>query len=52
LDFKGIVFPVVVSNGLGNLIEEPLLGSSVLSPSSLPDIVGTVAFSNSVEWKL
>jgi hypothetical protein len=29
-----------------------LLGSGVGSPSSLPDVVGTVALSNSVEWKL
>jgi hypothetical protein len=44
-------FPVVVSDSLGDLIEVPLLSSSILSPSSKPDVVGTVALSNSLHWK-
>jgi hypothetical protein len=43
--------PVVVLDGLGDLIEVPLLSSGVLSPSPQPDIVGTVAFSDSLEWQ-
>jgi hypothetical protein len=42
---------VVVLDGLGDLIEVPLLGSCVLSPSSQPDVVGTMAFSDSLEWQ-
>jgi hypothetical protein len=29
-----------------------LLGSGVISPSLHPNVVGTVALSNSMEWKL
>jgi hypothetical protein len=45
-------FPAVIFDGLGDSIEVPLLSSSVVSPSLHPDIVGTVALSNSVERKL
>jgi len=44
--------PVVVLDGLGDSIEVPLLCSSIVSPSLQPNIVGTVALNNSVEWKL
>jgi len=44
--------PVVVLDGLGDSIEVPLLCSSIVSPSLQPDVVSTVALSNSVEWKL
>jgi len=43
--------PVVVLDGLRDSIEVPLLCSSIVSPSLEPDVVGTVALSNSVEWK-
>jgi len=43
--------PVVVLDGLGDLIEVPLLSSNVLSPSVEPDIVSTVALSNSIHWE-
>jgi len=46
------MFPLLRSKSLGDSIEEPLLSQSIVSPSSLPDVVGTVALSNSVEWKL
>jgi hypothetical protein len=46
-----VALPVVALDGLGYLIEEPLLLSGALSPSLEPDIVGTMAFSNSVEWQ-
>jgi len=45
-------FPVVVLKCLGDSIEVPLLGLSIVSPSLEPDVVGTVTLSNSVEWKL
>jgi hypothetical protein len=51
LDIKWVALPVVALNGLGYLIEEPLLLSGTRSPSLEPDIVGTVAFSNSLEWQ-
>jgi len=44
-------FPVVILDGLRNFIEIPLLRSCVLSPSLQPDVVSTVALSNSIEWK-
>jgi len=44
-------FPVVVLECLGDTIEEPLLGGNVLSPSLEPDVVGTMALSNSLEWQ-
>jgi len=44
--------PVVVLDGLGDSVEVPLLGLSIVSPSLEPDVVGTVTLSNSVEWKL
>jgi len=44
--------PVVVLDGLGDSIEVPLLCSSIVSPSLEPYVVGTVALSNSIEWKL
>jgi len=50
LHIKWVRLPVVVVNGLGDWIEEPLLGSNILSPLLQPDIVGTVAFSNSLHW--
>jgi len=43
--------PVIVLDSLGDSIEVPLLGSDIVSPSLQPDIVGTVALSNSVEWE-
>ena len=43
--------PVVVFDGLGYSIEVPLLSSCVVSPSLEPDVVGTVALSNSVHWE-
>jgi hypothetical protein len=43
--------PVVVLDGLRDAVEVPLLGLGVVSPSLQPDVVGTVALSNSVEWK-
>jgi hypothetical protein len=51
LDIKWVALPVVVLESLWDLIEIPLLSSNILSPSLEPDIVGTVAFSNSLEWK-
>jgi hypothetical protein len=42
---------VIGSDGLVLTVEEELLSSSVLSPSSEPKVVGTVAFSNSLHWK-
>jgi hypothetical protein len=42
--------PVVVLDGLGNLIKVPLLGSDISSPSLEPDVVGTVALKHSLEW--
>jgi hypothetical protein len=47
-----VTLPVVVLDCLGDSIEVPLLSSGVGSPSLQPNIVSTVAFSNSVEWKL
>jgi hypothetical protein len=44
--------PVVVFEGLRDLIEIPLLSSNILSPSLQPNVVGSVALSYSVEWKL
>jgi hypothetical protein len=46
--------PLVVSNGLGLFIEEPLLSElDTIIPSSLEQPgVSTVHGSNSVEWKL
>jgi hypothetical protein len=54
LDFQSIVSPwsIIVSDGLGLFIEEPLLLSSTISPSLEPYVSVTVHFSNSVEWKL
>jgi hypothetical protein len=43
--------PVVVLDSLGYTIEEPLLWSIVVSLSLHPNIVCTVALSNSSEWK-
>jgi len=43
-------FPVVVLECLGDFIEVPLLGSDILSPSLQPNIVGSVAFSDSLHW--
>jgi hypothetical protein len=45
-------FPVVVLDCLGDTIEVPLLGFDIVSPSLQPNVVSTVALSNSVEWKL
>jgi hypothetical protein len=60
LDVEWVWLPVVVLEGLGDLIEVPLLGIGVLSPSLQPNVVGTVALSNSlhghswsdVEWSV
>ena len=43
--------PVVVFNGLRSLVEVPLLGLGIVSPSLHPDVVCTVALNHSVEWK-
>jgi len=43
--------PVVVLDGLGDSVEVPLLGLSIVSPSLEPDVVGTVALNHSVEWE-
>jgi hypothetical protein len=51
LDFKWVWFPIVVLNGLRNLIKEPLLGSNILSPSLEPNIISTVTFNQSLHWK-
>jgi hypothetical protein len=42
--------PVVILDGLRDLVEEPLLLSHISSPSLEPDVVGTVALSNSLHW--
>jgi hypothetical protein len=52
LNFDAIVLPVVVSNGLGNLIEPELLLSLIISPSLKDHVGSTKHFSNSIEWKL
>jgi hypothetical protein len=52
LDFKAKVLPVVVFDGLSNLIEEELLLSCILSPSLEDHIGSSKHLSNSVEWKL
>jgi hypothetical protein len=44
--------PVIILDSLGNTIEVPLHSLGVDSPSLQPNIVGTVAFHHSVEWKL
>jgi len=44
--------PVVILECLRDTIEVPLLGLGVVSPSSHPDVVGTVALNDSIEWKL
>jgi hypothetical protein len=44
--------PVVVLDCLGDTIEVPLLGLGVDSPSLEPDVVSTVAFNHSTEWKI
>jgi hypothetical protein len=51
LDIKWMWLPVVVLNGLWNSIKIPLLSSNILSPSLQPNIVGTMAFKNSLECK-
>jgi len=43
--------PVVILNSLRDFIEVPLLGSDIVSPSLEPDIVSSVAFSNSLHWE-
>jgi len=43
--------PVVVLDGLGDSVEVPLLGLSIVSPSLEPDVVGTVTLNHSVEWE-
>jgi len=42
--------PVVVLECLRDFIEVPLLGSDILSPSLEPNVVSSVAFSNSLHW--
>jgi hypothetical protein len=51
LNIKWVWFPVVVFECLCNLIEIPLLSISILSPSLKPDIVSTMALSNSLHWE-
>jgi len=51
LHVKWVRFPVVVIKSLGCWVEEPLLSSNILSPSLEPNIVCSVTFSNSLEWK-
>jgi hypothetical protein len=51
LNFHGVVLPLLRSDGLGSAVKEELLSNSVLSPSSKPNVVGTVALSNSLHWK-
>jgi hypothetical protein len=46
-----VALPVVVLDGLGDLIEVPLLSGSVSSPSLQPNIVGTVTLNDSLEWQ-
>jgi hypothetical protein len=43
-------FPVVVLEGLGDLIEVPLLSVCILSPSLEPNVVSTMAFNDSLHW--
>jgi hypothetical protein len=43
LNIKAVVLPVVVSDSLGDLIEEELLLSLVLSPSLESNVVGANA---------
>jgi len=51
LDFNCIVLPVVISDGLGDSIEEPLLCLVVLFPSVKLDVVVSVSLGNSLHWK-
>jgi hypothetical protein len=51
LDLNGVVLPVIGSDSLGLWIEEVLLSSSVLSPSSEVHVVSTMSFNNSLHWK-
>jgi hypothetical protein len=46
-----VTLPVVVLDCLGHTIEVPLLLSDVVSPFLQPNVVGSMAFSNSTEWK-
>jgi len=52
LNFEAIVLPVVISNGLGNLIEPELLLSLIISPPLKNHVGSTKHFSNSIKWKL
>jgi hypothetical protein len=52
LDIKWVRFPLVILESLGDFIEVPLLTSCVVSPSLQPDVVCTMALSDSVEGKL
>jgi hypothetical protein len=51
LNVKWVALPVVILDGLGDLIEVPLLSSNISSPSLQPNIVGTVALNDSLEWQ-
>jgi hypothetical protein len=51
LDIKAIVLPVVIPDGLGDLIEPELLSFSIVSPSLEPHVSISMHLSNSVEWK-
>jgi len=51
LDFHGIVLPVVGSDHLVLVVEEPLLNSLSLSVSLQIDLACSNSFSNSVHWK-
>jgi hypothetical protein len=50
LDIQGVALPVVVLESLGDFIEVPLLGSNILSPSLQPNVVGSMAFNDSLHW--
>jgi hypothetical protein len=51
LNVKWVRFPVVILDGLGNTIEEPLLRFVIDSSSLHHNIVGTNTFGNSTKWK-
>jgi hypothetical protein len=51
LNVKAVVLPLVVSDGLCDLIEPELLSFSIVSPSLEPHVSITMHLSNSIEWK-
>ena len=52
MDVKAVVLPVVVSDGLGLLVEPELLLSNIVSPSLEDHVCSTKHLSDSIEWKL